>query len=95
MRVFHVTPRRNLPSIREHGLLTRFSLTGQPRICLVHRGDVKWAIEHIKQRHECADVAVLYVDLGRKPYKREGFHWLYVERDIDPEKILGELTVGI
>jgi hypothetical protein len=66
---------------------------GLGRIYLCHRADVEAMVRTIQQRHETADVCVLYVDIGTRPYRRENGVSFFLERDIVPRKILGELAV--
>lgn len=93
MKVFHITPRRNKTSILELGLLTSYCHDDLDRIYLCNRGDVAAMARSMQQRHETSDVCILYVDIGQRVYCRENSASLFLERDIAPEKILGELLL--
>lgn len=93
MKVYHITPRRNKESVMLHGLRADLALDGPPRVYLCHRADVEGMVRTVRQRHECADVCILYVDIGSRIYRRENAVSFYLERDVAPHKILGELAL--
>lgn len=93
MKVYHVTPRKNKASIMELGLLTCYCHDGLERVYFCNRGDLAAMVETIKQRHETADVCALYVDIGQRVYRRESSVSFFIERDIAPAKVLGELSL--
>lgn len=93
MKIFHVTPRKNKQSIMELGLLTCYCHDDLERIYLCNRGDLAGMVRTIQQRHETADVCALYVDIGARIYRRENAVSFFVERDIAPAKVLGELSL--
>lgn len=93
MKVFHVTPRKNKASIMELGLMTCYCHDDLGRIYLCSRGDLAAMVQTIRQRHETADVCVLYVDIGQRAYRRENGVSFFVERDVHPSKVLGELSL--
>lgn len=87
MRLFHATPRRNLVSIRKHGLLTAKSKGRLPVVWLHAASRSAWAALHTMRRHRCKDVIVFEIDVPR-PWltcSRQGL-W-YTNRDIPTSRI--------
>lgn len=98
MRMRHVTPARNLPSILRRGLLAAKS-RGALRTCwLCSPSLVPWAILHTARRHGISvdAVAVVEVDVPAGWLTRTGHRGRChtTGRDIEPARIKGVSTVA-
>lgn len=68
----HATPRKNVRSIHEHGLLPWLA-KGRLRAVWLHSpAQTDWAIAHVARRHavDPADVVILEVEVSRRVLKR-------------------------
>ena len=90
MLYVHATTLRDLPSIRKHGLLTRYHRLRRPAVwlCSHHMGG--WAAAHAMRRHRLApqDVVLVYVELPRSAVRRfrhRGLYWC--PADVPPSAI--------
>lgn len=73
MILYHTTLKRNLDSIRKHGLNPEFALNRKnPRIWIVTRSKRLWSILHVQKRHEVTldEIAVITVSIPRSKLKR-------------------------
>ena len=71
MKLYHVTPARNVPGIRRRGLLTAKATGRLPAVWLVTPGAVGWAKEHVRAKHRAGRVAVLSLDVPRSKLRRK------------------------
>ena len=72
--LLHVTPRRNLPSIRQRGIDPAFSRSQWP-VCWFCAGRRRaWAIAHVAERYgvPASEVAVLRVNIPRRLLTHRG-----------------------
>lgn len=91
MILYHYTLRRNLPSIREHGLLTSKSRGLRKAVWLVKSAMGAWACEHVLKRRSggVEDIVCVAVDVPRSWIKQGHPGLFYVEHDISPERFRG------
>jgi len=90
MLLFHVTPRRNLPSIFQSGLLPEWAEPGRPeRVWLSTTEKLYWCFVHVASWQACpvAHLVALVVDVprGRLCHRRRGI-W-YTSVQICPDQI--------
>lgn len=85
---YHVTPVRNLDSIREKGLLTEYATGARKAVWLVEAEKLPWAILHCAYRHETdvRSIAILTVYLKDAPF-HHGKQLYFVREDIAPDDI--------
>jgi hypothetical protein len=88
VRYFHVTPWRNIQSILDQGLLTRYSQGRIPVIWLCAAAVVPWALRHVRRRHETDHVAVLTVQALRTDLLRYGYGRWFSRDDLPPASIV-------
>ncbi len=71
---FHVTPSRNIPSIRDLGIDPYFSLGKRPECWFCSRSLIAWAVEHVAERHgvPVSAVSVLRVNVPRSQLVSRG-----------------------
>ena len=76
MLLRHATPRKNLPSIRRAGLLTRKSRGRIPAVWLHPCGASPWAVLHTVKRHggRVEDVVTIELDVPRGQLRRHVSH---------------------
>ncbi len=85
MRVRHATPRNNVPSINQMGLLTRFATGKMPAIWFHTASLTPWSILHTSTRKGCQaeHVTVLELNVPRSWLRKAGKSGLwYAKRDI-------------
>ena len=85
----HVTPRRNLDSIRRRGLLLSFAQTSPPAVWLHTRSRTPGLVRHCARRHNVSpdQVAVLTVIVPSHWCRRNRRGLYSVTRDIPPGRI--------
>ncbi len=66
--LFHVTPSRNLRSIRSLGVSPAFALGRYQACWYCSRSLIAWAVEHVAERHgvPVSEVSVLRVNVPRR-----------------------------
>lgn len=91
MILYHYTLRRNLASIREHGLLKRLSRDSRERVWLVKSKMGAWACSHVlkKRMGGVDEICCIAVDVPRGWIKKGHPGLFYVESDIAPERFRG------
>jgi hypothetical protein len=94
MRLYHVTPARNVLSIRQNGICLRYARCTPALIWLSTRSYLERRMAHIRERHSTEDVAVFYVNVGRETVLRRFPGTWTRQQDIPPERILGLLVGG-
>lgn len=93
----HATLRRNLASIRRHGLLACKSRGRLRAVWLVAPGAASWALLHVCRRHQAvpADVVLLEVRLPRSWTRRAGRKRLWFTlRDVPAARIGRAIAFG-
>lgn len=91
MRLYHVTPRRNLPSIREHGILGRLAKDRLKVAWVCAQSRIEWALLHCQKRHGCrlGDLVAIEVKMPRAKLRRFARGLWNAKGDVPPE-CLGE-----
>lgn len=66
--LYHVTPAKNLKSIKARGINLAFSRTKKPGLWLVSRSNVQWALYHTRDRHHTTlnQLCVIEVHIPRR-----------------------------
>jgi hypothetical protein len=84
MILYHLTPRDNVGSITDHGLLTAFARDDTRRIWLCAGSRVQWAAEHVARRHGVPqeDLAMLRVVIRWESARRHSRCLWYCQHDI-------------
>lgn len=89
MLLRHATPRKNLASIQQLGLLCSKS-QGRLKVVWLHApSKTPWAVRHVAKRHGALiqDVVVLEVRVPRKWLRRNRWRVWYSRRDIPPGRL--------
>ena len=88
MRLRHATPRKNLPSIWQHGLLCSKSQGGLPVVWVHAPSKSAWAALHTVKRHggRVEGVVILEVEIPRSWLRRSRKGLRYCGRDIAPDR---------
>lgn len=94
MRLYHVSPTYNDASIRDNGVLTRYSQSAFRRLYFVERAWIDWAIQHVREQHECDSVTVWIIDVNRRSCFRLFNGQWFSAVDVPPNKVLGRLAVA-
>lgn len=91
MILYHYTLRRNLASIREHGLLKSMSRDSRERVWLVKSRMGAWACSHVlkKRMGGVDEIICVAVDVPRAWVKKGHPGLFYVEHDVSPERFRG------
>jgi hypothetical protein len=88
--LYHLSPRRNLVSILEHGLRLSCAQSRQRVIWLCEGHRVAWGVRHIEKRHVCPVdyLSIFQVNVPVMDCKkfRDGI-WLY-GKDVPPASVL-------
>jgi hypothetical protein len=93
MILYRTTPRRNVPSILRHGLLTAKSQGKMAVIWLHSAAKRDWAKAHVMQRHNTLDTATFAVHVSRSTLKHAaGTGLWYSTIDIPPGRLALETT---
>jgi hypothetical protein len=89
MLLRHATPRRNLESIRRHGLLLSKSKTKRPAVWLHTPGKSGWAVLHTVGRHggRADSIVILELHVPRSWLRRSRRGLWWCPCDIPPERI--------
>jgi hypothetical protein len=89
MILYHLTPRENVGSICERGLLLEKAQTGHKVIWLCAGSRVDWAAAHCARRHSVdeADLAMFRVNVRWEILHRHSRCLWYCELDIPPTSI--------
>ena len=79
VRVYHITPRRNLDSIRMHGIDPRYSQGDLRAVWFVAGCKIRWALLHCAKRHSVsrAQLIILYADVSIDVLKRHAVKHLF------------------
>ena len=98
MLIRHATFRRNLESIRVHGLCTRYSRGRMDAVWLHTASRSAWAAGHVCMRHagRLEDVVILLLDVPDRLLRRHGGckGLRYTLVDVPPECIQGVLGMS-
>lgn len=94
MRLYHVTPARNVASIRKEGILLRYARCTPAILWLSTRSHLERRMAHVRERHGVSDVAVLYVSVERETVLHRFPGTWTSQFDIPPARILGLLAGG-
>ena len=72
MRLYHATPNRNMPAIRQHGLNPALAKGKRLLIWFHTQSKWVWAINHTMKTHGVSrsEIVVLEVDIPRKDLTR-------------------------
>lgn len=92
MMLYHTTLKRNLRSIKGHGLLTSKSQGKMKAVWLHEQDKTAWAFLHVVKRHggRVEDVVTLAVEVDPKLVKRSAANGLYYTLDdVQPEYLRG------
>jgi hypothetical protein len=91
MLLRHATPRRNLPSIRQRGLLCSKSRGRLPVVWLHSPAKSAWAVLHTVKRHggRVEDVVILEVEVPRRWLRRHRRGLRYSAHDVTSARIRG------
>jgi hypothetical protein len=86
----HATPRKNMPSIDQQGLLTSKSKGRLPVVWLHAPSKTAWAVLHVVKRHggRVEDVVVVEVDVPRRWLRRSRKRLWNTARDVPPGRFL-------
>ena len=88
MKLRHATPRVNLSSIRERGLLLSFARCTPAAVWLHVPSRSAGLTLHAMRRHACDDIAVIEVNVPRSWLTRSRWRGLWiVRRDVPPSRI--------
>lgn len=90
MKLFHATPRRNIPSIKRRGLLTSKSKGKLPAVWLHSASKRAWATLHTMKRHGAKKVAIISVDVSRHSIRRAGRGLWYTLSDVPADRLTVE-----
>lgn len=87
MKLYHVTPTRNINSILARGLLVKKSKTANKCIWLVMRSRLDWAIEHVAARHNVptSEVTCILLEWPQVDCLRHGRSVFWSKKNIPPE----------
>lgn len=95
MKLFHTTLKKNLPSIRKHGLLVVKSQGKLPAIWLHAAYKTQWAFLHTVRKHggRIEDVVTIEVGIPKGETRRSAVPGLFSTlQDIDPTLLGGETS---
>lgn len=93
MRIFHVTDKRNLESIKEKGLLAALATGKRKAVWGVTKSVLPWALLHTIEKPRAkgrgvADHVVIEIDVPRAWARRHCKRVWYVGRDIPPARFV-------
>jgi hypothetical protein len=90
MLILHTTPRKNLASILERGLLRYSRGRGQPVVWCHTKRKMEWAIRHLAKHHRCnpSDMVMLASNIPKRWLCRYRYGIYRVWRDIPASAIL-------
>jgi hypothetical protein len=90
VRLRHATPRKNLKSIQQQGLLTSKS-KGRLKVVWLHTSTrSSWAVLHTVKRHggRVEDVVIIETTVPRSWLRRSRRGLWYSQKDVPPERFL-------
>src|SRR5437870_5382394 len=91
VKLLHITPRTNLPSIFRTGLNPAFARGRLRAVWLCSSSLTEWAIAHVAQRHSVpeGEVAVLHLRIPRSALRRRKRGVWIVQDIVNPRFIYG------
>jgi hypothetical protein len=90
MKLRHCTPRRNLESIRQHGLLLSYAQCRPISIWLHAKSKTPGIKLHVAKRHAVAaeEIVTIEVSIPRSWLRKSRWRGLYhIEKDVPPDRI--------
>lgn len=89
MILIHTTPRRNLDSIREYGILCSFSRGARPAVWLHDTWRSPWAETHVELKHDCSgqEIVHIVVEVRDQSVRKHADGLYYSMEDITPSQL--------